>query len=204
MGLRSVQKISRSGNSLTINVPKKIAEILEIKLGDYVEIDFGEVIKRRNNKERSLPKINKEWSRMLSSEEFKEFSLEIGKLWGGGGEMETNITICDYCQTIKKQEEGGWIDINLSSIKLSNRLPIELEIPQAFCCKSHLLKYIKFAVKEAKRLPRELMRTRNILRKQIKRGLPQFPKYVDKPKIKDDLVFEIDELVGGFDDETNN
>lgn len=113
------------------------------------------------------------------------------------------MTYCDYCQAIKKDNEK-WINIQLSSINISNRLLIELETPQAFCCKAHLVKYIKVAVKEAKRTPREITQKRNILRKQIKRGLPQFPKYVDKPKIKDDLVFEIDDLVGGLEDETNN
>lgn len=62
MTLKSIQKVSRSGNSLMINIPKKIAEILGIKLGDYIQIDFGEVIqgkvksKKSNKKDKEVKK----------------------------------------------------------------------------------------------------------------------------------------------------
>ena len=43
--IKSVQKVSRSGNALIVNIPVKVIEILGVQLGDYLNIDWGEVIK---------------------------------------------------------------------------------------------------------------------------------------------------------------
>ena len=50
MGLSSVQKVSRSGNALIVNIPHKIVEIMGIDLGDYLQINWGEIVKKNNPK----------------------------------------------------------------------------------------------------------------------------------------------------------
>lgn len=65
MALKTVQRITKSGSkALCINVPKKIQEILEIKAGDYIEIGWGETVKkegyrplRSKKKKGELPKL---------------------------------------------------------------------------------------------------------------------------------------------------
>lgn len=58
MTLQSVQKISRSGNALIVNIPQKIVDIMQLKMGDYLNIDWGEKIE---NPTKKVPKrIKKE------------------------------------------------------------------------------------------------------------------------------------------------
>lgn len=57
MSLSTVQKVSRSGNSLMIIIPEKVSKILNIKYLDYIKIDWGEVIKLSD---KQLEKENKE------------------------------------------------------------------------------------------------------------------------------------------------
>ena len=45
-GLGSVNKVWRSGTTLVIAIPRRIREILNIQKGDYVEVDWGEIVKR--------------------------------------------------------------------------------------------------------------------------------------------------------------
>ena len=47
MSLTTVQKVSKSGNSLVINIPKKIVDIMDIEISDYIEIIWGNIIKSK-------------------------------------------------------------------------------------------------------------------------------------------------------------
>lgn len=44
VSLKSVQMVSSNGNALIVNIPKKIVDIMGIKIGDYLSIDWGEGI----------------------------------------------------------------------------------------------------------------------------------------------------------------
>ena len=55
--LRSLQKVWKTGEVLCIAVPRRIREVMGIQRGDYVEVDWGEIIKK-GEKEVKSKKIN--------------------------------------------------------------------------------------------------------------------------------------------------
>lgn len=62
MGLDSIQKVSRNGDALIIVIPKKIEEILGLKAGDYINITYGDIVKKAEERKeikekRRLPEI---------------------------------------------------------------------------------------------------------------------------------------------------
>lgn len=58
--LTNVQKVSKLGNSLTIFIPKKIEQIMDIEEGDHISVSFLEVFKKGNLKIKEEEKENKE------------------------------------------------------------------------------------------------------------------------------------------------
>lgn len=60
MGLQSTQQVWKSGTILCISIPQKIRAILGIDEGDYLQIDWLEIIKKVNLKGKVYSrKINK-------------------------------------------------------------------------------------------------------------------------------------------------
>lgn len=52
MVLSTVQKTWKSGTTLCISIPKNIETVLGIETGDYLQIDWTEIIKRKDFKGR--------------------------------------------------------------------------------------------------------------------------------------------------------
>lgn len=62
MVLESVQQVTTNGNALAITIPKKISEIMNIELGDYIRINWGEIIMKAKDRKnvRKAKKFKKE------------------------------------------------------------------------------------------------------------------------------------------------
>jgi len=61
MGIQSTQKVWKAGQTLSISVPKKVCAILGIEEGDYLQVDWAEVIKQSDLKGEDVKKrIRKE------------------------------------------------------------------------------------------------------------------------------------------------
>lgn len=48
--LSSTQKVWLSGSTLVVSIPRNVKDVMGIHKGDYLEIDWGEIIKRADNK----------------------------------------------------------------------------------------------------------------------------------------------------------
>lgn len=78
MALQTTQKIWTSGTTLCIAVPRKVCAILGINQGDYVQIDWLEVIKKENLKGEDVKPKRKKEKKEKEKEKVKTISNKDG------------------------------------------------------------------------------------------------------------------------------